>query len=327
MSKVQTKLALAVLIGSASFFVMVAPDGAARADCITEPRTETPQGKHWYYHIERGTGRHCWYVRGEDEASPRAPTTEAAAASKPAPQTTAGSAPARSLADAHAELAPRARADGGDAQQPQSVWPGPPAAPVTTGIGPGAGAPVTSTDSPLASRWPKAAGAPATAGAAPDPSAVIANAQADESAVATPPPAAPPSLGAPLIREVGSLQKLVLVAFGALALAGISGSLVYRLAGARRRKQRQQRWPERQPSVALLAEPNGGAPWVAPDLSPTVPHVDAAAEEIQSGDSVESRNDDDGFEKIEDFLARLTRQFEDEIQGTRPTELEQPHQH
>lgn len=325
MSKVQAKLALAVLIGSASVFVMAVPDGAARADCITEPKPEAPQGKHWYYHIERGTGRHCWYVRGEDEASPRAPTTEAAAASKPAPQTTAGSAPARSLADAHAELAPRARADGDAAQQPQSVWPGPPAAPVTTGIGPGAGAPVTSTDS-LASRWPQAASALATAGAAPDPSAVIANAQADESAVATPSPAAPPAPGTPLIREVGSLQKLVLVAFGALALAGISGNLVYRLAGARRRKRRQQRWPERQSSMALLAEPNGGAPWVAPDLSPTVPHVEAA-EEIQSNDSDEPRNDDDSFEKIEDFLARLTKQLEDETQGTRSTELEQPHQH
>ena len=63
MSNVQAKLASAFLLSvAASVGLMAGPVSGARAadGCITEPKTETPQGKHWYFRIERGTGRHCW---------------------------------------------------------------------------------------------------------------------------------------------------------------------------------------------------------------------------------------------------------------------------
>ena len=162
---------------------------------------------------------------------------------------------------------------------------------------------------------------------------MVADAQPTDTITATPAPAEPPQASPPA-REVGSLQKLALVAFGALALAGITGSLVYRLAGARWRRRREARWPQRQPAPSLLADEARGAPWVAPELSPTVPHEDGmdfahddhadVGHEDAAADRIEFGRNDDSFEKIEDFLARLTKQLQDELQTTRSTELENP---
>ncbi len=336
MSNITARLASAFMLSvAASVGLMAGPGSAARAadSCITEPKTETPQGKHWYFRLERGTGRHCWYLRGEDEASAPTPSAEPVAAAKPTPSTT-GNAPARSLADARAEFAPKARTDdNGRAPAAGSVWPDPrapistPAAPATTGIGPGAGATAAPAESQLASRWPQASGASVTANAAPRASLMVADAQADQAATAPPVTAEPAQVSLPPAREVGSLQKLALVAFGALALAGISGSLVYRLAGARWRRRSQERWPERR-TAPSLADDARGAPWFAPELSPTVPHADDAGEDVEHEDATTDRIDfgknDDSFEKIEDFLARLTKQLQDELQTPRSSELENP---
>jgi hypothetical protein len=331
MSNIEARLAPALLLSVAASVGLIAGHSVARAadSCITEPKAETPQGKHWYFRLERGTGRHCWYLRGEDKASAPTPSAEPVASAKPAPATS-GNAPARSLADARAEFAPKARVeDNGSAPPARSVWPDPqPAAAATTGIGPGApGAPA---DSQLAARWPQASGTPSATNAAPQASLMVADAQpaADAAAAATPAPPDPPAQASPPAREIGSLQKLALVALGALALAGISGSLVYRLAGARWRRRREARWPERQPSSPSLADEARGAPWVAPELSPTVPHEDVAHEDPErenvAANTIEFGKSDDSFEKIEDFLARLTKQLQDELQTPRSTELENP---
>jgi hypothetical protein len=157
---------------------------------------------------------------------------------------------------------------------------------------------------------------------------MVADAQPAETAATPPVPAESTQASPPPAREVGSLQKLALVAFGALALAGLSGSLVYRLAGARWRRKREARWPQqRQPAPSLVDEARG-APWVAPELSPTVPHEDAVYDDVAHEDAaaekIEFGKNDDSFEKIEDFLARLTKQLQDELQNTRSTELETP---
>jgi hypothetical protein len=334
MSNVKVKLASAFLLSvAASVGLIGGPSSAARAadSCITEPKAESPQGKHWYYRIERGTARHCWYLRGEDETSARTPAAEPVASAKPA-LATPGNVPARSLADARAEFAQKTPvAD--SAPSSRTVFPDPPAvisaapppAAPTSGIAPSA--PPTPAESQLTSPWPQPSGAPATANATPQASPMVADPQpADAAAAAMPAPAeAPPTSTLPA-REVGSLQKLALVALGALALAGITGSLVYRLAGARWRRRGEARWPERQVSPSLADEARG-APWVAPELSPAVSQVDVADEDAVREDTaapekIEFGRSDDSFEKIEDFLARLTRQLQDELQTTRSTELE-----
>jgi hypothetical protein len=338
MSNVKVRFASAFLLSvTAGVGLMMGPISAAPApdSCITEPKSDSPQGKHWYYRIERGTGRPCWYLRDEDETSARTPRGEPVAAAKPAPSTTAAT-PARSLADARAEFTPKAPADdNGSAPPAASVWPDPqptisaPAAPAPAAadISPGAGAPAAPAQSQLASRWPQASGAPAPTNASPQPALMVADAQPAEAAAAPAGPAGPPQASALPSREVGSLQKLALVAFGALALAGISGSLIYRLAGARRRRRHETRWPQRNPAPSLADEVRG-EPWIAPELSPTVPHVDGAYDDVvpedETADRIDLGKNDDSFEKIEDFLARLTKQLQDELQNSRSAELENP---
>ena len=113
MSGVPAKFASALFVGIVAGAAWTAlPQHAAQAaDCLTEPKNETPQGQHWYFRIERGTGRHCWYMRGEDEKSARVDTPDPAPAEKPAPKRTEA-ATTRSIADAHAEIGPRARVPG-----------------------------------------------------------------------------------------------------------------------------------------------------------------------------------------------------------------------
>src|SRR5262249_50400015 len=138
----------------------------------------------------------------------------------------------------------------------------------------------------------------------------------------TPAPVPPPpaQTAMPTDRNMGSLQKLLLVAFGALALAGLSGSAVYRLAGARHRaRMRRDRWPARK--VQQIAADAPMPPWAEPKIDrATQPHDPTSASvEI---DNVEMHNAeidsaDDRVERIEDYLARLTRQLQAEMEAPR----------
>jgi hypothetical protein len=41
--------------------------GTARAvDCLTAPKTPTPQGSHWFYRTDPATQRKCWSLRATD---------------------------------------------------------------------------------------------------------------------------------------------------------------------------------------------------------------------------------------------------------------------
>jgi hypothetical protein len=80
-------LVSAVLVNLA---LPVLPNVAYAADdCLASPNKATPAGGHWRYHLERGTGRKCWYLAGEtatdDAAKPDAddPDTTASVAPKP----------------------------------------------------------------------------------------------------------------------------------------------------------------------------------------------------------------------------------------------------
>jgi hypothetical protein len=64
------------------------PAAQSEDTCLTKPGSTSPQGRHWYYRVERATGRHCWYLgaqgtkvraRESDAAPARAPTAKPAA--------------------------------------------------------------------------------------------------------------------------------------------------------------------------------------------------------------------------------------------------------
>ena len=49
----------AVLIGAA---LSIGSSPVAAADCLTEPNRDAPPGQHWYYHLDHGADRKCWYL-------------------------------------------------------------------------------------------------------------------------------------------------------------------------------------------------------------------------------------------------------------------------
>jgi hypothetical protein len=316
MSNMRAKFASAFFVGIlASLPMSTVFDGAALAadDCLSEPNSPSVQGKHWYYRIERGTGRHCWYQRGGEEEKPARAAAPEATPTEQVPPRVVQATPTRSLVDARAEwpARPAVAQESGRAAAPGAP---PPASDVT------ATAPSDSTLPPPASApWPDPSRAVPLLGPPPQTTAAATDQQSDATVVPAPVPPPPAQAAMPTDRNMGSLQKLLLVALGALLLSGLTGSAVYRLAGARRRARvRRDRWPPRKP--AQIAGDVAMAPWTPPEMPDTqkaaLPR--GRAQKMIEMDDVElDDNPGEPVERIEDFLARLTRQLEAEMQAPR----------
>jgi hypothetical protein len=125
--------------------------------------------------------------------------------------------------------------------------------------------------------------------------------------------------------NVGSIEKLLLVAAGALALAGLTGSAVYRLGRRRRRND----WLRERTAWKSAQNPNT-PPWLEPRFAnahaiPDLDEARLAAQESdfslavsEGGQTAASEGDQiaENVEKIEEFLARLTRQLQDEVKSS-----------
>jgi hypothetical protein len=206
------------LIAGMLFTTLCRSAEPAAAECLSDPNGEAPHGSHWYYRIDHATKRHCWYVREEREK-----LSQNARPKSSAPATPTVDAPQAALqplvADAHAEWSRRMRID-----QP------------TPGDTPAA-APVTQAQpSTIASRWPDPS---ATASAAPS------NAMPSEPDVDTEiKPAVPRQPPAPAVSQLAAEGQSQMPAYpmpvqlaglmGALLLAGVMGSIIFRFVGMRR---------------------------------------------------------------------------------------------
>ena len=248
----------------------------AASDCLASPKGIAPQGQHWFYRLDRASKRQCWYLRAGGAKA----TQSAQAAEAP----NADSATPPSVQNARAEyIAPQTA--------PSVAAPAPAAASAPVVQQP----PSTTTDDnaqqpAVTARWPDAS----TTAAAP---------AAPVAAVAKPAkPAAPVALAAaeiPADNPAGSLQMLLLVIGGALALAGMLASVIYRFAGGRVRlqasNQRRVHWDDWDPGDL----DDSRAPWLnatpadAPRLHPVdfdavgpqvprpqAPHIAAFSNEI-----------------------------------------------
>ncbi len=62
----------------------------AATECLSGPKGDTPQGKHWYYRVEHPSKRHCWYLGDEGRRTSResvaAESSDEAPPEKPAPK-------------------------------------------------------------------------------------------------------------------------------------------------------------------------------------------------------------------------------------------------
>jgi len=263
MSSRAAELASAILIGVlvgvfAGAYLIIMPFGAAD-DCLTEPKGDTPQGQHWFYRIDRGTKRHCWYLKGQGEKLAREASPERSASEKPAPRK-ADAAAQHAISDAHAELRSRARIEDNTSAVAARAAQAPVVA-TAAAANANIAADDTNAGSNVMSRWPEPAGVNSSVSAPQEspPLVVADNTQPDPAATVpmtsttmtstpmssmTPMSTAPDEAAGPAAASTsigkysGSLQELLVVAFAALALAGLSGSAVYRLASLGRARRR-----------------------------------------------------------------------------------------
>jgi hypothetical protein len=224
---------------------------ANASDCLASPKGTAPQGQHWYYRLERATKRQCWYLRAEGGKATQGTQTTADTPSEPA-------APP-SVQNARAEyIAPQAAA-AASAASTANVQPAPQQAD-------------TSAQQPaIAARWPDAT---TTTAPAQQPVTTSASTAAQPSAKPAKAPASVALAAAeiPADRPTGSLQTLMLVIVGALALAGLLASVIYRFAGGRVRVQagdRRVNWDQREPQ----RHDDSRAPWLEPSLASTAPRA------------------------------------------------------
>jgi hypothetical protein len=249
----------------------------ATEDCLSGPKDQAPHGGHWYYRIDHATKRHCWYLKGEKLSQSAAPNSS-----------TAETTTQRSIADAHAELPAQAAIEApkrGDGLAP--------AADATIAT------PAAETQrSAVASRWPEQSGTS---------SSTVSPSTAANSGVAAPPdsdatpPAAPAAVAFAAAdsspeKQPGSIQTLLLVILGALALAGLIGSAVFRFGNLR--------WIGRR-----TIQVDRQAIWETANIDRRSPTADLDSGARIRRDEIpwELRTADDPNGRIEDMLARLAR--------------------
>jgi hypothetical protein len=209
----------------------------ADADCLTKPTGQTAPGNHWYYHLDRASGRRCWYQRPEIGALSGAQND--AAPSRSVPARAAVSPPAATTAaEGTADTADTA----GDSRDQGTVE----AAPVVPAQPFGWS---TATPAP-APRETMTAPASDSAAPAPEPVTSQQSAAADAPARAAPPAALPsraPLRAANVERpaaavevEAGTHMPALLGAALALLIV-VLGSIVARLVASLIRSRRRDR--------------------------------------------------------------------------------------
>lgn len=203
----------------------------AASDCLASPKGVAPQGQHWFYRLERATKRQCWYLRAEGA---KAATTTQTASSTPQPD----SPQPQSVQNARAEyIAPQGNAA-------QAAQPAQAAATVSPSTQPAPAASSEAQQPAVPARWPDS-----TTATAPQPAQDAADTQPSVAPAASPPPVTLAVADSTADKTTGSLPTLLLVIVGALALAGVIASVIYRFAGGRvrvRAADRRVNWDHRQ---------------------------------------------------------------------------------
>lgn len=235
--------ALAVTVTSLSGLALATMSGStARAadECLAAPKGATPAGAHWYYRVEKGTKRKCWYLA--DEAA-RAGKTAAAAGDA----TTAAAAPAKPKAKAaRTATVENARAEltTPDEDQPtlaETTWPPMPEQ-RQQATSPAAGDPSSAADAAanapgdaaVAARWPanNTTSAQIAQAAAPAPRMQVAAATPAPTAAAT--DRAAPTTQAAHDDVLSPFRILLIGVTLALALLAVLVSVLFKYVWRRR---------------------------------------------------------------------------------------------
>ncbi len=269
----------------------------AADDCLSRPKGQAPEGSHWYYHIDRASKRHCWYLGDEREKLSRArPQNSAPIADPASPQK--DTATQRPVADAHAELPlPQTRVEQETSVPAWQRIPATTANAASVEIGQAANAPDAKRQlSVIASRWPDPSGV--SSSVSPAPATGNSGEAVQLNTEQAPLPAVAPSAAADLSSEKqsGSVQMLLLVMMGALVLAGVMGRAIFRFGRIRQAGRRQTRSDRR-------------AIWDSVDTDrpspPAYPRAEASMRRVEIPRELRQADDPNG--RIAEMLSRLSK--------------------
>jgi hypothetical protein len=257
----------------ASTLLTTVSDGAVPAadDCPSGPKGQAPQGGHWYYRVDRVTKRHCWYLGEEREKVSQIAPPKSSQSTRPAsPKPEAAMQP--SIAAAHAELPTQTRIE-----PPNRLEALAPAMPANAAIGEtNSGMPGAETQrSVVASRWPDQSSAAPSASPAPDKRDPATSVNSPSHIQPSPALATGQFAAADLSSETQtySVPMQLAALMGALALAGIIGSVAFRFGNpraeqARIRKPRDAIWQATDDDrIRLSAHPAADAAPRRPDFA------------------------------------------------------------
>ena len=87
-----------------------AKDQAKADECQSRPGASTPRGSHWYYRLDRQSGRRCWYLGPTNQKMRQAAPTEQAAPAEPRAAATPLPRPNALRADEETEIPANATA-------------------------------------------------------------------------------------------------------------------------------------------------------------------------------------------------------------------------
>jgi hypothetical protein len=237
------------------------------ANCLAGPNGQAAAGNHWYYRVDRASGRHCWYQRPGSGVSRSAQNAQNDAAPSRAVQTRAAATPppaSTAAADDGADTATESREQ--PAVQAAPAAPAAPARPFGW---------TATTPAPVSRELMQAAPSP-TPAPAPEPTPPP-QAATDAAASAAPPPApvnrAPLRAvsierpAAPVEAETGAHMPVLLGAALALLIVAL-GSIVVRIATSMIRARRRARALD---AVAERDAPPMFSAEDAPGLVPVMP--------------------------------------------------------
>jgi hypothetical protein len=267
-----------ILVGAiATVTLIVAMNGVVHAadNCLSGPKGAAPKGSHWYYRIDHGTKRNCWYVRAEggQTASANSSVTQAV----PPPETPLQP----SVANARAEASPV------DVGQSNGVS----AEPAPSGADSNAPA-ADNGPSTVASRWLDQAGADAINTSTSKPADSGASINSSTPSVAAAPLAAAEARSA---SPAGSVSTLFLVIVGALALAALLAGVVFRFGNARRNDRH-----------GLVRDQR--APWDSIDVGATIRSPPSATEAPTPQPPARDRHEAVIPDEIVQLLSKLSKE-------------------
>ena len=280
-----------------------AASSSAGADCLANPSAPSAPGNHWYYRVDRASGRHCWYQR------PTMGASNEASRPRPAARTLAPRATVSTRADtpAPAPLAERpveardqnATAPAASVQPYSWLTAAPPPAPREMII------PPTSDSS----------GNAAPAAAVPMQSETVAESQAEPTPTAPTRAMVPEQPATAALAENGSHMPALLGAASALLII-VLGSIAARLAAQLIRSRR--RVGARRATASMMPPPPIPRADDAPTLVPPMPRerdiTRASRPTRTSGRAPAARRD--GAAREEDAAGRTrdtARQLEENV--------------